>query len=229
MIRCVPGSEPEDFDSRVRTPGRGWLRRNPESPIRPPAYWRRCNAQLAEAFFERCAYTAMYLGAPGTVDHFISIDEDRRLAYEWTNFRYSAGWLNSRKQALVSARLMDPFEIEDGWFALLLPSLQLQVTERCPPRLRERAVETLRLLGLDHDERVIRYRRQWLEEYERRRVTLDYLEDKAPLVARAVREWESREGRQWSAGSNQLDLARAEASPAPRKRAARSGVRKKKS
>ncbi|NRD62219.1 hypothetical protein HRD49_10720 [Corallococcus exiguus] len=211
----------------MRAPGRRWLRGNPTALSRPPAYWRRCNAQLAAAFFERCAYTAMYLGAPGTVDHFISIDEDRRLAYEWTNFRYSAGWLNSRKQALVSERLMDPFEIEDGWFVLLLPSLQLQVTERCPPQLRERAAKTLRLLGLDHDERVVRYRRQWLEEYERRRVTLDYLEDKAPLVARAVREWESREGRQWSAGSNQMDLARAEASPAPRKRASRSGVRKK--
>ncbi|MBN9681796.1 MULTISPECIES: hypothetical protein [unclassified Corallococcus] len=203
----------------MRAPGRRWLQGNPKSLRRPPAYWRRCNDQLAEAFFERCAYTAMYLGAPGTVDHFISLDEDRRLAYEWTNFRYSAGWLNSRKQALVSARLLDPFEVEDGWFALLLPSLQLQVTERCPPRLRERAAETLRLLGLDHDERVVRYRRQWLEEYEQRRVTLDYLEDKAPLVARAVRDWESREGRQWSAGSNQVKLTRKSRSGTRRKKA----------
>ncbi|WP_208721219.1 hypothetical protein [Corallococcus aberystwythensis] len=212
----------------MRVPGRAWLRRNSKVPGRPPAYWRRCNAQLAKAFFERCAYTAMYLGAPGTVDHFISLDEDRRLAYEWTNFRYSAGWLNSRKQALVSVRLLDPFEIEDGWFALLLPSLQLQVTERCPPRLRARAAETLRLLGLDHDERVVRYRRQWLEEYERRRVTLDYLEDKAPLVARAVRDWESREGRRWSAGSSQVGLARVGTASAPSARKSPSRTRKKK-
>ncbi|MGE6762786.1 hypothetical protein ACQKGO_32545 [Corallococcus interemptor] len=210
----------------MRVPGRRWLQGNAKSLSRPPAYWRRCNDQLAAAFLERCAYTAMYLGAPGTVDHFISLEEDRRLAYEWTNFRYSAGWLNSRKQALVSARLMDPFEVEDGWFALLLPSLQLQVTERCPPKLRERAAETLRLLGLDHDERVVRYRRQWLEEYERRRVTLDYLEDKAPLVARAVRDWESREGRQWSAGSSQVALAQMEAPSVPRKTRARAQRKK---
>ncbi|WP_216622815.1 hypothetical protein [Corallococcus exercitus] len=204
------------------------MRRNSKVPGRPPAYWRHCNAQLAEAFFERCAYTAMYLGSPGTVDHFVSVDEDRRLAYEWTNFRYAASWLNSRKQALVSTRLLDPFAIKDGWFALLLPSLQLQVTERCPPRLRKRAAETLRLLGLDHDERVVRYRRQWLKEYEQRRVTLDYLEDKAPLVARAVRAWESREGRQWSAGSNQMDRSRVEVSPATRRRKSPSGGRRKK-
>ncbi len=170
----------------------------------------------------------MYLGSPGTVDHFISIDENRRLAYEWKNFRYTAGWLNSRKQALVSTRLLDPFAIKDGWFALLLPSLQLQVTASCPPRLRKRAADTLRLLGLDHDERVVRYRRQWLKEYEQRRVTLDYLEDKAPLVARAVRAWESREGRKWSAGSNQVGLARAEASSALGTRKTQSGARRKK-
>ncbi|WP_199756375.1 MULTISPECIES: hypothetical protein [Corallococcus] len=212
----------------MRVPGREWLSRNAKALDRPPSYWRRCNAQLAKAFFERCAYTAMYLGSPGTVDHFISIDEDRRLAYEWSNFRYSAGWLNSRKQALVSTRLLDPFEIKDDWFALLLPSLQLQVTERCPPRLRKRAAETLRLLGLDHDERVIRYRRQWLEEYEQGRVTLDYLEDKAPLVARAVRAWESREGRRWSTGGNQMDRSRVEAPPATRRRKPPSGGGRKK-
>ncbi|WP_208729785.1 hypothetical protein [Corallococcus exercitus] len=169
----------------------------------------------------RCAYTAMWLGSPGTADHFVSIDEDRSLAYEWSNLRYSVGWLNSRKKALVSRRLLDPFEVQDGWFAILLPSLQLQVTDRCPPALRVRAGETLRLLGLDHDERVVRYRRQWLHEYEQRRVSLDFLEDKAPLVARAVRDWESREGRQWSAGSNQVGLARVEASSAPSTRKTR--------
>ncbi|MBN8230528.1 hypothetical protein JYK02_23730 [Corallococcus macrosporus] len=162
------------------------------------------------------------------MDHFISINEDRTLAYEWTNLRYAVGWLNSRKQDLPSTRLLDPFEIEDGWFALQLPSLQLQVTARCPHALRDRAAETLHLLGLDHHENVLRYRRAWLEQYEKRQVSLDYLEDKAPLVARAVRDWESREGRQWSAGSSQMRLAHVEAPPAPRERRSRSGARKKK-
>lgn len=219
MVRCVPGREPEDFDTRVRRPGRTWLRNNSRTRTRPPAYWRRCNAQLAEAFSERCAYTAMYLGAPGTVDHFISIQEDRTQAYEWANFRYSASWLNSRKQELVSGRLLDPFRIKEGWFVLHLPSLQLQVSKRCPPSLRTRAEDTLRLLGLDHDERVVRYRRQWLKEYEQRRISLDYLMSKAPLVAQAVRDWELSEGRQWSAGSNQMDPSRVEkAAPVARKK-----------
>ena len=44
-----------------------------------------------------CAYSAMYESV-GTVDHFVSFHEDRSKAYEWGNYRYSAGWVNSSKQ-----------------------------------------------------------------------------------------------------------------------------------
>lgn len=199
VVPCSPADEPAEFVAKVRRPGRKWLRDNPRHPGRPPAYWRACNPELAEAFEQRCAYTAMFLGAPGTADHFVSLDEDRNLAYEWSNLRYSAAWLNSRKQDLKSSLLLDPFEVGQGWFERHLPSLQLQVSSRCPSRYRQRAKDTLRLLGLDHDERVVRYRRQWLREYEERDISLDYLERKAPLVAQAVRRWEVETGRRWSA------------------------------
>ncbi|MCY1017767.1 hypothetical protein [Pyxidicoccus sp. MSG2] len=197
MVRCIPADEPADFDAQVRRPGARWLRENPRHPGRPPALWRAFNAELAEAFEQRCAYTAMFLGAPGTADHFVSLEEDRGQTYEWSNLRYSAAWLNSRKQALKSSQLLDPFEVRQGWFELLLPSLQLQVSSLCPPKHRKRAEDTLRLLGLDHDERVVRYRRQWLREYEQGEISLRYLERKAPLVAQAVRRWEEETGRPW--------------------------------
>ncbi len=197
MVRCNPVDEPADFDQKVRRPGRAWLRKSRGRTARPPAYWRQCNAQLATAFEQRCAYTAMFLGAPGTVDHFVSIDEDRSLSYEWSNYRYASAWMNSRKQAVRSTEILDPFRIGDDWFELLLPSLQLRVSEKCPSRQRALAENTLKALGLRDDERVLRYRRQWLAEYECGDIDLDYLETKAPLLARAVRRWEEENGRPW--------------------------------
>jgi len=212
VVRCIPAAEPADFEQEVRGPGRAWLRKHRGRTTRPPPYWRHCHAQLAAAFEERCAYTAMFLGAPGTTDHFVSIDENRALAYEWSNYRYASAWINSRKQALSSKELLDPFRVGDGWFELLLPSLQLRVSERCPSSQRALAENTLKVLGLRDDERVLRYRRQWLVEYECGDIDLDYLEKKAPLIARAVRRWEEENGRPW--GQPPPKRPRARKSPA---------------
>jgi hypothetical protein len=137
------------YETSVLGPGRRWLEAHsltqaePGEPApkqeRPPDYWCRIREELADAFHDRCAYTAMWLSHPGTVDHFVSIDEDRSRAYDWDNFRYCAGWINSSKQALRSSQLLDPLEIEDDWFEIILPSLELRVTDRCPEHLRERA------------------------------------------------------------------------------------------
>lgn len=45
----------------------------------------------------RCGYSAMFEPV-GTVDHFVSVDEDMQLAYDWGNYRYASGWINSSKQ-----------------------------------------------------------------------------------------------------------------------------------
>ncbi len=66
----------------------------------------------------------------GTVDHFVSWHEDRSKAYEWGNYRFSAAWINASKSRTPVADILDPFNIEDGRFELLLPSLQLRVFGR---------------------------------------------------------------------------------------------------
>lgn len=143
---------------------------------------------VASAFHDRCAYTAMALNTPGTVDHFVSVDEDCSLAYEWSNYRYAAAWLNSSKSRLPSSQLLDPFEVEDDWFEILLPSCQMVRTSRCPKRYHKRADTMLVRLHLRDDERVVRYRRQFLAEYESGEMSLALLERKAPLLAAAVRK-----------------------------------------
>ena len=207
MIRVdrkpLPDEARRKYEVKVLGPGLAWLDAHPaprastpEAPRnqeRPPDYWREIREELADAFHERCAYTAMWLSYPGQVDHFVSIDEDRARAYEWDNFRYCAGWLNSSKQGIRSSRILDPLEIEDDWFEISLPSLELGVTDRCPEPLRERAEFMLDRLHLRKGPQVIRYRRQFYQQYrpgEPR--TLELLDQWAPLIARAIRKQEAQ-------------------------------------
>jgi hypothetical protein len=110
LIRVVPPPEPSGFDADVRQPGNNWLASNPNATSRPPDRWTRFKGVLADGFNNLCAYSAMYEPV-GTVDHYVSWDEDRTLAYEWSNYRYAAGWINSSKQSLKSDQMLDPFEI----------------------------------------------------------------------------------------------------------------------
>jgi hypothetical protein len=87
---------------------------------------------------------------------------------------------------LVSSTLIDPFAVEDGWFEILLPSLQLVATDCVPVDLREWARFVLKRLHLRDDERVLRQRREWYRMYQEGELTLEGLRKKAPLIATAV-------------------------------------------
>ncbi len=185
MIRFQPSRTPTGFDKEVEEPGAIWLTDNLKG--RPPAYWANFRHALADAFGSLCAYGAMFEPV-GTVDHFISIDEDRDKAYDWANYRFCAGWLNSSKQSLKSTQIIDPFAVINEWFEVLLPSLQLVLTDRVPENERERAQFVLERLHLGHDERIVRQRREWYRMYEDGELTLAGLEKKAPLIAAAVKK-----------------------------------------
>jgi len=88
---------------------------------------------------------------------------------------------------MPSHDVVDPFEVGDDWFEILLPSLQLVATDRVPPAWVDRARTMLGRLHLGHDERVLRQRREWYRMYQEGELTLDGLAKKAPLIAEAVR------------------------------------------
>ena len=182
MIRFDRLDEPAEFDAKARRPGLRWLEEHPHSK-RPRDLWSPFKPDLAAGFGDLCAYSAMYEPV-GTVDHFKSISRNRELAYEWSNLRFASGWINSSKRDVD--QILDPFEIGEDWFEILLPSLQLVLTERVPSELRQRAEFTLERLHLRDDERVIRQRRAWLQLYEQGDLTLEGLHKMAPLIARAV-------------------------------------------
>ncbi len=99
--------------------------------------------------------------------------------------------MNSIK-GTANDRVLDPFEIGDDWFDILLPSLQMVPTERIAPELRERAAFTLKRLGLRDGESILRRRRAWYEQFLLGGQSLHGLRHHAPLIARAVEKRLSR-------------------------------------
>jgi hypothetical protein len=139
----------------------------------------------------------------GEVDHFVPVSVLKaqgklHLAYEWSNFRYGEGTLNQRKAV---SRVLDPFVVEDDWFRILLPSLQLVLTDKVPDDIRALAEFTLEKLGLRDHEVVVRYRREWFRMYQEGRLNLDGLREVAPLVAQAV-ERDLEDGKDWRRPAN---------------------------
>jgi hypothetical protein len=183
MIPVERVPEPEDFDARVRRPGRAWLASNPP-PQRPRDLWSPFRPVLASGFGHRCGYTAMY-DPVGSVDHHLSVKVRRDLTYEWDNYRFCQEWLNKSKRNEDQA-VLDPYEVEEGWFEIALPSLTLRATEKIPRDLRARAERTLDRLHLRDDERVLRQRREWYRMYQEGELSLAGLRRKAPLIAAAV-------------------------------------------
>ncbi len=186
MMRFNRPPSPPEFDKKVRQPGNLWLKKNPDLTKRIPDYWSAFKPHLADGFHNLCGYSIMYEPV-GTVDHYLSRKNYRHLAYQWSNYRFVSGWINSSKQEIDDA-VLDPFEVEDNWFEIQLPSLELRLTDAVPTHIREKAEFTLRRLHLRDDERVIRQRQQWYQLYLDGDITLSGLAKKAPLIARAIRK-----------------------------------------
>ncbi len=184
MIPVAKVKKPKSFDKDVKTPGDAWLEANPKA-VRPKALWGTFTSDLSDGFANRCGYAAMLDPTGGTVDHYLSFKRHRHLAYEWSNYRFASGTLNSSKSNADDA-VLDPYEIGAGWFEVLLPSLQLVVTHAVPPGHRAKAEFTLARLKLRDGERVLRWRKSWYDMYIDGKLTLAGLRDVAPLVAAAI-------------------------------------------
>lgn len=79
---------------------------------------------------------------------------------------------------------LDPYEVKDDWFEILLPSLQLVVSKAMPAEFRVRAEFTLKKFRLTDGADVIEQRQHWLDMYEQKKLDLAGLHDMAPLRPR---------------------------------------------
>lgn len=184
MIRIEPPPEPVTFDAECRQPGTTWLAGHPDGD--PPCrFWRPYILELCRGFGYRCGYSAMW-DLNGTIDHYLSREKYRNLAFEWTNFRYVSGWLNSSKQTL-DQQVLDPFQVRDEWFEIVLPSLIMRLTPAIPNTIRPRAEYTLRRLHLIDGDRIYAQRQIYYSAFMDDKRPIAWLEDCAPILATAVR------------------------------------------
>ena len=207
MIPVRPAGEPPNFDAVVRQPGlRAVAELVGETPPRTagrrhariaesreeipaskfPPYWREALGDLLESYDRICSYLCLYIphgtGAP-SVDHMIAKSIRWDQVYEWRNYRLACSLMNARKGAV--AGVLDPFDIEDGWFALELYEFQVLPGEALSPDVATRVDVTIDRLRLN-DLECCKARSKFTEEYWQGHISLDHLMRHAPFVAREL-------------------------------------------
>src|SRR6266849_7343263 len=143
--------EPPHFFETVQKPGEEFLAHHPEargSKLR--AYWREIIPDLHKAYHSICAYTCHWISDDtgwSTVDHFKPKELYPHDAYRWDNYRLVCGRLNGRKG--TSENVLDPFTLQEGWFALLFPSLLLTTGKHITEEEAKRVKQTIKILKLN--------------------------------------------------------------------------------
>lgn len=189
MIRVLPQPEPSYFEDRIRQRGRRFLSTTPsptERQWRDHSYWKECSRDLHERYGGICAYSCHWIAFDTgwrQVEHFKPKKEFPFLGYEWSNYRLVCGVLNGRKG---TKDILDPFEIEDGWFILSFPSLLVRASPDLEDELRERVEKTRDILGLNDEATCLRNRARYLEDYCHNRLPFDVLLRDAPFLAKEL-------------------------------------------
>lgn len=209
MIRVEPADEPETFDKAIRQKGldairelvgekplvsRGTKRkkvadkREAIPPDNFPPFWRNALPDMLEAYQRRCAYLSLYIeratGNP-SVDHFIPKSKAWNQVYEWSNYRLACNLMNARKKDVEG--VLDPFEIEEGWFALEFVAFQVIPGPESRGSIAKRVQNTIEILKLN-DEECCKVRQEYVDAYfDIAPIPLNYLERRAPFIARELR------------------------------------------
>jgi len=146
---------------------------------------------MLKSYKRLCAYVSLYIehatGNP-SVDHVIPKSKAWDKVYEWSNYRLACALVNSKKNDVDD--VLDPFEIEDGLFALEFVEFQVKLGPSAVGNLEAKVADTIEKLGLNLPD-CCKARREYVENYREKQIKLDYLERRAPFIARELR----RQGR----------------------------------
>ncbi len=171
MMRVRAAVEPPHFNEVVRKPGVRALKElvgDPTAGKRTgrkrtvkaskvedlkskdyPDYWTQILKDLRSAYGHTCAYLGVRIEnyELATVDHFKPKTKHPNLAYEWHNYRLALHQINRIKD--VHEDVLDPFDVEDGWFEMNRLTGELAPAESLDPELRARVKSTIKRLRLN--------------------------------------------------------------------------------
>lgn len=191
MIRVDLQSEPSDFDRLVRQVGKAFLKSSPQpkgNEWKRKDFWRKAIPMMRNSYNEICSYCCHWIppdtGA-NTIEHFKPKDIHPSLAYEWENLRLASGTLNGRKGTRED--ILDPCNIENGWFVIDFPSLLVKPASDLPPDLLAAVQRTIDVLKLNDEGTCLQGRQGYVKDYCLGQIDFLHLERKAPFVALELR------------------------------------------
>jgi uncharacterized protein (TIGR02646 family) len=181
LIRVAEQPTPADFDTKVGNPGRAFLRRSPNPPnFKGMDLWKNVLPELRKAYKGICAYCCFWVPSFGCVDHFQPKSARPDLAYEWSNYRLSHPKLNSYKGE--STEVLDPFNIDDGWFTLDFANCFVKPNTTIPQPLQDQVAKTIEILKLNKDDTLVQQRFDLLRDYSKG-YPMEILEERYPFIA----------------------------------------------
>jgi len=174
--------EPNNFDSDVRVPGNRLLQRHQNITGRKiKSYWKNISHDLHAAYQGICSYSCMYIMPPGSVDHFLPKTQYPDLSYEWSNYRLASQRVNQHKSD--STDVIDPFNVQPGWFVLDFPSCLVRPSEGLPDLITEQIENTISALKLNDDDTLVQERCDIMLMYAEGIVEIGFLSRRYPFLA----------------------------------------------
>ena len=186
MIPVQLQPEPPHFFEKVQKPGQKFLKETPDPTKHweKHEYWRKILKDLYVIYNRTCAYSCHWIppdtGAK-TVEHFKPKKMYPQEAYQWENYRLVCSTLNGRKKDFED--VLDPFIVQEGWFVLDFPLLEVRPGDGIPTLIAEKVKETISRLGLNDEGTCLQMRMSWLRDYIMVPFPFSYLETKAPFLA----------------------------------------------
>lgn len=166
MIHVTPQKEPAGFAEKVAIPGKKWLleqkwydstRPEGEQTVPPRTEWDSCWTKVGKELYNAYNGVCAYLGirfelATGTssVDHFLPKTKYPGLAYRWENYRLSCLGENRRKGQKTD--ILDPFEVDNGWFDIKLGTGRVCPVDSLAPTLQAKIQDTITELKLNNND-----------------------------------------------------------------------------
>lgn len=184
MIRVARQPEPAGFDAKVRQPGLAHLAKGGKPTDERANFWTACLDDLYRLYGGVCAYYAIHferVTGTASADHFAPKSKEPGLAYEWSNYRLACLQANRKKSA--DQDVLDPFEIEDGWFRLEPVTGRIYPSPELDPATRDAVQRTIDRDRLDLDSpecRAMRVKR--FTEFVTGDVSSDFLQRNSPFI-----------------------------------------------
>jgi hypothetical protein len=153
----------------VRTPGQAFLATTPNptsADFEKHPYWRKILRELRSAYRNVCAYSCHFVPydvGTDTVEHYLPKVPHPQEAYEWSNFRFVCGRLNGRKHTFQD--VLDPFQIENGWFVIEFPSLLVKPADQLKPAVAGAVQDSIDRLKLNDESTCLKQRSQYVSDF----------------------------------------------------------------